>query len=329
MPGPPAQVARRPPPVPAAAPAPLADWAAVAAKAWLVELVRAAPLSGAAALPVADIAEHGPGLCRTVMASLASDEALDTLAAASGAEALAGLGDAGPAELVAAVEALRHAVWPIVAAELATEPELLAPASDRLAHACAVLAAGAVAGGVASASRPAEEPSPPLVPEPGGVVTRLEIAPRSPEGGALWRAALERELGDGGRSGRPFALLLLDVDGTERLRLSEHEETLHRAYEQIGRAVRAEVRREDVLAHERDGRIWVISTNTTRARATQLVDRLEEVVGASASLRGVPLRVSIGMASYPLDGRDADALTAAAEEDMYAVRASGSRVGRS
>jgi diguanylate cyclase (GGDEF)-like protein len=263
------------------------------------------------------------------MASLASDEALDTLAAPSGAEALAaGLAEAGPAELVAAVEALRHAVWPIVSGELATEPELLAPAADRLAHACAVLAGGVLADAGSSAPRAEAEPSRPLVPEPGGVVTRLEIAPRGPEGGPLWRAALDRELADGGRSGRPFALLLLDVDGTERLRLSEHEETLRRAYEQIGHAVRAQVRREDVLAHERDGRLWVISSNTGRDRAAQLADRLTEVVGSSSSLRGVPLAVSIGMAVYPVDGRDADALTAAAEEDMYAARAAGSGAGR-
>jgi GGDEF domain-containing protein len=226
------------------------------------------------------------------------------------------------------VEALRHAVWPIVSGELATEPELLAPAADRLAHACSVLAAGALAGEVRSVPAGVPEASRPLVPEPGGVVTRLDIAPRSPEGGPLWRAALERELTDGGRSGRPFVLLLLDVDGTERLRLSEREETLHRIYEQIGQAVRAQVRRSDILAHERDGRTWVICSDSSRARGSQLAERLAEIVGSSATLRGAPLTVSIGMASYPADGRDADALTAAAEEDMYAVRAAGSRSGR-
>src|SRR5207248_2427909 len=82
----------------------------------------------------------------------------------------------------------------------------------------------------------------------------------------LWIEALERQLADGGRSGRSFALLLVDLDSAERLRLAGPEEAAD-AFARAGRAVREEVRRPDVVAHEGDGRVWVIAGDTGRAGA--------------------------------------------------------------
>jgi GGDEF domain-containing protein len=81
-----------------------------------------------------------------------------------------------------------------------------------------------------------------------------------------------------------------------------------------------------VVAHEDDGRVWVIAGDTGRNGAAELALRIADAVEDAASLHGAPLTASIGIAIYPEDGRDATALTAQAEEGMYAARASGTRV---
>jgi len=67
---------RRPRPV---AGLPAVD-ARVLAKAWLVELVAAASLEEAAALPAGELAREGPGLTAAVVAALSDDSALRRLA---------------------------------------------------------------------------------------------------------------------------------------------------------------------------------------------------------------------------------------------------------
>src|SRR3954471_15227517 len=79
----------RVPPAGARVPPPsLADGEAVA-KAWLLELVAAAPLAGAAALPVADLARRGPELCAALLRAVGSQPELDRLAPGGDRSALA------------------------------------------------------------------------------------------------------------------------------------------------------------------------------------------------------------------------------------------------
>ncbi len=123
-----------------------------------------------------------------------------------------------------------------------------------------------------------------------------------------------------------FALLLVDLDSVERLRLAGADEAAE-AFARISRAVREHVRRADVVAHEDDGRVWVIAGDTGRTGAMALALRIADAVEAAASLHGAALTASVGIAIYPDDGREAAALTAQAEEGMYAARAAGTRVG--
>src|SRR3954465_10630759 len=71
--------AHAPRPVGGVPPPALAD-GDVAAKAWLLELVAAAPLAGAAALPVAELAARAPALCAALLEAVGSHAALDRLA---------------------------------------------------------------------------------------------------------------------------------------------------------------------------------------------------------------------------------------------------------
>ncbi|HEX2105926.1 MAG TPA: hypothetical protein VHF51_19905, partial [Solirubrobacteraceae bacterium] len=88
-------------------PAALAD-GEVVAKAWLLELVGAAPLHDAPAVRIVEVAARGPALAAAVLAAVGAEEELDRLGAggdrhglAAGAAGLAGAAD--PATAAAAV----------------------------------------------------------------------------------------------------------------------------------------------------------------------------------------------------------------------------------
>jgi GGDEF domain-containing protein len=138
--------------------------------------------------------------------------------------------------------------------------------------------------------------------------------------GGLWREALEGRLEEGSRVGERTALLLVEVDGLERLRAAgDTEEALARA----AAAVRAEVRHGDLIAHEADGRAWVLAPGAGHAWAEALARRIADGVAAVPAPRGAPLTVSVGLAVHPDDGHDAGSLSAFAEEAMLAARAAG------
>jgi diguanylate cyclase (GGDEF)-like protein len=287
------------------------------AKVWLLELIAARPLGEAAHLPTERLVADGPALVAAVIGALVSDRELERLSPdgelgglAAAAGSIAGAG--GSAEVVAALERLRSVVWAAIERTAPGPPPL--HLASRLAHVCATVAEAAVAGG--SRAAPAEPPR-------DDDLARIRVA-RTGEG-PLWVEALERQLADGSRSGRRFALLLVDLDSAERVRLAGADEAAA-AFAQIGRAVREVVRRADVVAHEDDGRVWVIAGDTARSGANALALRIAAAVEPAASLHGAGLTVSVGIAVYPDDGREAAALTGQAEEGMYAARAAGTRV---
>ena len=79
----------------------------------------------------------------------------------------------------------------------------------------------------------------------------------------------------------------------------------------------------DVLGREDDGRLWIVAADLGAPGARALAERLADAVAAVPPLRGAPLTVSIGLAASPADGTDRDALTARADESLYAARAAG------
>lgn len=322
----------RPPAVRLSGP-PAAELATAAAKAWLVALIRWSPLSTAHLVPLGALASEGPDLCGAILDALESDAALEWLTATPDGLRLAlrSLGPADgddPASIVESVECLRGGVLAALLDSGLSEPGLLASAGDRLAHVCALLASASVAQFASGAGR-SEETVDPL----GELAARAEgrggAATASPDLSTvdpaarpqpLWIAALDRQIAEAGRSGTRFALLLVDVDGADRLRAAMPSGD---ALTTIGRSIRQLVRRGDLLAHEDDGRIWVIAPGSGRAGGVALASRLADAVRRSGELRGAPLTASVGLAVYPEEGLDAASLADHAEEQMYAARASG------
>jgi len=207
------------------------------------------------------------------------------------------------------------------------EAARLAALADRLAHVCTATAQAAIAArGARPEPAPADVAAPPadraaVFGDEDGEPPLPRAATGEPDFVPLWMEALERQIGAGGR----FGLLLVELDGIERLRRSETPETLAGALERVGRGVRGSVRREDVLAHETDGRLWIIAPGAGRTGASALALRIAQAVQAAAALRGAPLTASIGAALFPDDAREPEALAGEAEQSLLAARAAGVR----
>jgi GGDEF domain-containing protein len=307
------------------------------AQRWLVALMESTPLDSASEIPVDALAQDGPVFCAAVLRAVGSDEALTALvepgAPAPSSELMRLSGAADGPGAVAAAEALRRAIREAAAAELSyADSAVLVDLGDRLAHVCAHIAATAMA--MPAAERRA---APPPTPVPEAEEERQEAAPekeppvreappaeRAPaaEAAPLWLAALERQVAGGGR----FGLLLVELDDAERLRLAEGPDAARELFARAARAVRNTVRRGDVLAHEEDGRIWLIAPDALRSGSASLGQRVAQAVEGAVASRGVPLTTSIGIALFPDDGRSGEELMAQAEEGAFAARAAGVRV---
>ncbi|MFL5845030.1 MAG: GGDEF domain-containing protein [Solirubrobacteraceae bacterium] len=333
------------------------------AKAWLIELIAGSTLEDAVALPTAELAREGPGLAAAVLAALADDTALMRLAPGGNlawlsARSASFTGSAGAAAAVRAAEALRRATQSAILTEARLDAVTTAELADRLAHVCAVVAEAAAAesfvpeAAAAPAAEPPEaepargldhlfppsverdDPRPARIEEPtaevvelhrGGADALRERHERRAEQGSL-DASVERRLERHAHDGSPFALLAVEADGVERLLAAQEAGEIDQLLEALERALAAELRPADQLLRDAPGRYWVTAPDTGPAVGRLLAERLAEAATAAASHRGVPLTVSIGVATCPEDGDEATALSGKADRALFQARAAGTPV---
>jgi Diguanylate cyclase, GGDEF domain len=287
----------------------------------------------------------------------------DLAALAQRIPALAGAHDV--AETLAAVDALRACLWAAARDARGTRTDDLAPLAERLAEVALVAATTALAqtpsandadraggaGETISATPLAESSSPatgparqaagpeqaaPAVRDLRGSVTQLPQRPTPPpemDDGDLWIATLERHVDRAQREGGGLALLRVELVDSERLAAAAAEPSPEAVedggvpYGRLAQAIRRAIRRQDLVASDRQGRAWVIAPAVGRAGAIALAERIGAGVEHGEHWRGAPLAATIGFAVYGEDGRDAATLIDRAEEAMLAASAAGVRIG--
>jgi hypothetical protein len=287
----------------------------VVAKAWLLELLAAAPLAEAGGVPVAGLADRGPALCAAVLEAVGSADALARLAPGGDRAALAastaGLtGAVDPVAAARAVAALRRALWTVLAREAAAAgpPDAAATAAlaERVAHVGDVLTAAVLAGDADHAP--------------------ADLASRGPAAADLarveepWRPAVERAIA----GAAPFALLAVEAADAERLVAAGGVDAA--AVAAVEPAVRAAARPGDTVVRQRPGRLWVIAPAPDAAAARTLAEAIAAAVATAAAPHGIPLQAAAGVAAFPGDGDDATALAACADERLFAAQAAGATV---
>ncbi len=142
--------------------------------------------------------------------------------------------------------------------------------------------------------------------------------------------ALEKEIARSDRSGRAFCLVMLDLDDLK----SVNDRHGHHAGDQVLQAVadvvRGGVRKIDVAARYGGDEFVALLPETDPTGGWVLAEKMRLTV-AEQGLAGIEPSptVSVGVVSYPADGRSADALLMSADRAMYASKRTGkNRVAR-
>jgi GGDEF domain-containing protein len=169
---------------------------------------------------------------------------------------------------------------------------------------------------------PADPPQPLASVDP--IQPEIEIRDvRREEGPSAWVSSVGRLLARHAQDGLPFAVLLVEVVDVARLERSETPHDLHDLVAQVESALGRGMRATDELSRETRGRYWLVAPETNGTGARMLAERLARLVRGSATHRGVPLEVAIGIAVCPDDGTEAPALAARADLGVYSARATG------
>jgi GGDEF domain-containing protein len=155
----------------------------------------------------------------------------------------------------------------------------------------------------------------------GGALAEIEIRDeRREEGPAAWISLIGAQLQRFERDGAPFAVLLVELLDSQRLRRQETPEELARLGSRLEQALASALGRwSGSLARELPGRCWLLAPESDRAAAERLAQRLMRDLQAGDG-GGMPLAVAIGTAVCPEDGREPAALAAIADVGLYARR---------
>jgi hypothetical protein len=156
---------------------------------------------------------------------------------------------------------------------------------------------------------------------------------RGEELSSAWIVSIGHELERFEQTQLPFAVLLVELGDSERLRhaalpggilslTSQVERVLDEALQRVAAASdQGGGRPIGSLTSERPGRYWLLAPHTDAQATRRLAEWLLRAVRPLTSRRWAPVDVTIGTAVCPDDGRDAAALAAQADAGLYVTRA--------
>jgi diguanylate cyclase (GGDEF)-like protein len=137
-------------------------------------------------------------------------------------------------------------------------------------------------------------------------------------------AAVEREIARSARSGRGFCLLMMDLDELKGINDRHGHFIGDRVLRGVGEVIREGVRRIDTAARIGGDEFVVLLPETEVTGAYVLAEKIRigvvdlEVPGTDARTS-----LSVGVVTYPGDGRTSDDLMISADQAMYASKRSG------
>jgi diguanylate cyclase (GGDEF)-like protein len=135
---------------------------------------------------------------------------------------------------------------------------------------------------------------------------------------ANYRLLLERidlEIKRYGRTGRPFSILLLDLDGLKKINDAYGHLAGSRALCRIAEVLRLYCREIDTPARYGGDEFALILPETPLEQACQVAERISQCLAGETE---VPrLSASIGAAEFPQDGHTVEQILCAADEALY------------
>jgi diguanylate cyclase (GGDEF)-like protein len=139
------------------------------------------------------------------------------------------------------------------------------------------------------------------------------------------RIALEVERSQ--RSGLPLSLLMMDVDNFKQFNDSYGHPAGDEVLRQLARVLGDARRANDVVARYGGEEFAVILVDTAKFTAAKVAERIRDRVYAhdfsDAAPKAPRLSVSIGVATFPDDGPDAEALVRVSDAALYSAKRAG------
>jgi len=132
---------------------------------------------------------------------------------------------------------------------------------------------------------------------------------------------LNAEIERSGRTGRSFALLLLDLDGLKEINDRYGHLVGNRALCRLGDALRFCCRAIDTVARYGGDEFSVILPETTVEAAGVVASRIHKELAKDS--QQPPLSVSMGVVAYPQDGETIETLLQTADRELYGMKSHG------
>jgi len=129
---------------------------------------------------------------------------------------------------------------------------------------------------------------------------------------------LHAEIERSGRTGRPFAVLLLDLDGLKKINDCYGHLAGSRALCRLGDVLRLFCRAIDTAARYGGDEFAVCLPETAAATAKLVASRIRNRLATDSEQP--PLSASIGVAAYPQDGETIEALLETADRELYGMK---------
>jgi len=131
--------------------------------------------------------------------------------------------------------------------------------------------------------------------------------------------ALPHELEAAQREGRSLSVLMIDLDGFKEINDGHGHLTGDAALQRVARLLEEAVRKGSTVCRYAGDEFVVLLPATAGEQARDVMDRLcAQVERCCVPGTQIPIRLSIGSATFPQDGREPQELLHAADRSMYA-----------